>query len=182
VSATTTSSQKYAIDPTHSAVRFSVRHMMITRVHGRFAGVAGYAEVPEGSHVPTAIDVTIDAASVDTRDDQRDGHLKSPDFLDVATFPTITFRSTRTEGDGEEFRIYGDLTIHGVTREVVLDTTFDGRGGDTYGNQRVGYEARTKISRKDFGLTWHQALETGGAVVGDEVKIELNVEGVLAPA
>ena len=124
--------------------------------------------------------MSIDAGSIDTRDANRDAHLKSPDFFDVATYPALTFKSTRTEGSGEEFTIYGDLTMHGVTKEVALETTFDGRGGDPWGNQRVGYEARTKISRKDFGLEWNQALETGGGggAVGDEIKIELNVEAV----
>jgi len=151
---------------------------MITKVRGRFTSVAGAIEVPEGSNVPVSVDVTIDAASIDTREEQRDTHLKSPDFFDAETFPKITFKSTAFDGSGDAFKVRGDLTIHGVTREVVLDTTFEGRTGDPWGNDRIGYEAHTKISRKDYGLEWNQALETGGVVVGDEVKIELNVEAI----
>ncbi|MBV8644010.1 MAG: YceI family protein [Candidatus Eremiobacteraeota bacterium] len=175
---TTTTTQRFAIDPAHTNAQFSVRHLMISKVHGRFATIAGTIEVPEGATVPTSVDVTIEVDSIDTRELQRDAHLKSPDFFDAANFPQITFRSTRFEGDGESFKTIGDLTIHGVTREVTLDTTFEGRGADPWGNNRIGYEAHTKISRKDFGLNWNVALEAGGVTVGDEVKIELNVEAI----
>ncbi len=175
---TTQTTKTYALDPAHTTAEFVVRHLMITKVRGRFTGVSGTIEVPEGSNVPASVDVTIDAASIDTREAQRDGHLKSPDFLEVETFPAIAFKSTGTHGSGDAFKVLGDLTIHGVTRPVILDTTFEGRSGDPWGNDRIGYEAHTKISRKDFGLEWNQALETGGVVVGDEVKIELNVEAI----
>lgn len=169
----------YAIDPSHTTVEFIVRHMMISKVRGRFTSVAGTIEVPEGSNVPAAVDVTLDAASIDTREEQRDNHLRSADFLDVEQFPQLKFTSTGVEGSGDSFKVRGNLTIHGVTREIVLDTTFEGRSTDPYGNQRIGYEAHAKISRKDYGLVWNAALETGGVAVGDEVKIELNVEAIL---
>jgi polyisoprenoid-binding protein YceI len=168
----------YAIDPAHATAEFVVRHMMISKVRGRFTSVAGTIVVPDGTGVPSAVDVTIDPASVDTREPQRDAHLKSADFLEAEAHATITFKSTGVEGSGDAFKLRGDLTIHGVTREVVLDATFEGRGTDPWGNDRIGYEAHTKINRKDFGLVWNQALEAGGVIVGDEVKIELNVEAI----
>lgn len=170
--------QTYGLDPAHTTVEFVVRHMMISKVRGRFTGVSGAIQLAEGSSVPTSIEVAIDPATIDTREEQRDGHLKSPDFLDAASFPQLSFRSTRFEGQGDSFRVYGDLTIHGVTREIALDTTFEGRGSDPWGNQRVGYEAHGKLSRKDFGLNWNQALEAGGVLVGDDVKIEINAEAI----
>ena len=175
---TTTTSQTYAIDPSHTTVEFVVRHMMIAKVRGRFTSVSGTLVVPEGSNVPTAVDVTIDPATIDTREEQRDAHLRSADFLDAEKFSSLTFHATGVEGSGDAFTVRGNLTIHGTTREVALDATFEGRGSDPWGNQRIGYEARTKISRKDFGLEWNQALETGGVLVGDEVRIELNVEAI----
>jgi polyisoprenoid-binding protein YceI len=168
----------YALDPAHTTAEFVVRHLMISKVRGRFTSVAGTIEVAEGSHVPTSVDVTIDAGSIDTREPQRDAHLKSTDFLEAETYPAITFKSTGIDGSGDAFKVLGDLTIHGVTRPVVLDATFEGRTNDPWGNERIGFEAHAKISRKDFGLEWNQALETGGVVVGDEVKIELNVEAI----
>lgn len=171
--------QTYAIDATHSSVEFVVRHMMITKVRGRFGAVSGSIALAPGSSVPTAIEAVIDASSVDTREAQRDGHLRSADFFDVERFPQLTYKSTRIEGDGESFRVYGDLTLHGVTREVVLDGEFEGRGSDPWGGQRVSFSAQTKINRKDFGLSWNQALETGGMLVSEEVRIELNVQAVL---
>jgi polyisoprenoid-binding protein YceI len=175
---TTQTAKTYALDPSHTTAEFVVRHLMITKVRGRFTAVAGTIEVPEGSNVPLSVDVTIEAGSIDTREPQRDTHLKSADFLDAEKFPAITFKSTGIDGSGDAFKVRGDLTIHGVTREVVLDTTFEGRTTDPWGNDRIGYEAHTKISRKDYGLEWNQALEAGGVVVGDEVKIELNVEAI----
>jgi len=170
--------QQYAIDASHTTAEFVVRHLMITKVRGRFTAVSGTVDLADGATVPTALTATIETASIDTRETQRDEHLKSPDFFDAATYPQITFRSTRIEGSGDSFKVIGDLTIHGVTREVSLDTTFEGRVVDPWGNNRVGYEAHGKISRKDFGLSWNQALEAGGVAVGDEVKIELNVEAI----
>ena len=171
--------QTYAIDATHSSVEFTVRHMMITKVRGSFGTVAGSIGLAPGSDVPAAIEATIDASSIHTREAQRDAHLRSADFFDVERFPQLTYKSTRIEGDGGSFRVYGELTLHGVTREVVLEGEFEGRGADPWGGQRVSFSAQTKINRKDFGLTWNQALETGGMVVSDEVRIELNVQAVL---
>ena len=174
----TQTTNAYALDASHSTIEFIVRHLMISKVRGRFTGVAGTITVPAGADVPTELDVTIETASIDTREEQRDGHLKSPDFFDAATYPQITFRSTRIDGSADSFKATGDLTMHGVTQSVELDVTFEGRAVDGYGNARIGYEAHTKISRKDFGLTWNQALEAGGWAISDEVKIELNIEAI----
>lgn len=168
----------FAIDPVHSHIDFTVRHLMISKVRGRFGTFEGTIALQAGSDLPSAIDVKIDASSVDTREPQRDGHLASEDFLDVEQFPTIAFTSNRTEGTPDDFRVHGSLTIHGVTKDVVLNGEFEGRGADPWGGQRIGYSAKTAINRKDFGLVWNQSLETGGVVVGDEIKIELNVEAV----
>jgi polyisoprenoid-binding protein YceI len=170
--------QTFSIDPAHTSVGFVARHLMITRIRGRFAAVAGTITVPAGSDVPDTVDVTIDGSSIDTREPQRDEHLRSADFLEVATHPSITFRSTRITGTSEAFKIHGDLTIHGTTRPVVLDAAFEGRVNDPWGNLRAGYEAQATISRKDFGLTWNQMLEAGGVAIGDEVRIELSVEAI----
>ena len=176
--ASTTAARTFTVDAAHSSAAFVVRHMMIAKVRGHFNALTGTIALPAAGNVPTSVEATIEAASVDTRVEQRDTHLKSPDFFDVATFPQITFRSTRIEGSGDSFRVIGDLTIHGTTREVALDTTFEGTGKDPWGNQRGGYEAHATISRKDFGLTWNQSLETGGVLIGDDVKIELSIEAI----
>jgi polyisoprenoid-binding protein YceI len=170
--------QIFTIDPIHTSVGFTVRHLMIAKVRGHFRSVAGTIEIPAGTDVPQAIEVTIDGSSIDTREPQRDEHLRSPDFLDVATYPMLTLRSTAISGSPSAFKIHGDLTIHGTTRPVVLDATFEGRATDPWGNLRAGYEATTTISRKDFGLTWNQVLEAGGVAVGDEVRIEISVEAI----
>jgi polyisoprenoid-binding protein YceI len=169
----------YAIDPTHSAVHFSVRHMMLSNVRGEFTKVAGTIEFDPQAPAHSSIAATIDAASINTRDEGRDGHLKSADFLDVEKFPSITFRSKQISLHGDEAKVTGDLTIHGVTREITLDvegTTAEIK--DPWGKHRVGTSATAKLSRKDFGLTWNAALETGGVMVGDEVKITIEVEAV----
>jgi polyisoprenoid-binding protein YceI len=177
---TTATTQTFAIDPTHTSAEFVVRHLMIAKVRGRFTGVAGTIAVADGSDLPTSISATIQTASVATGDAQRDGHLASPDFFDAAQFPTIEFRSTAISGKSADFEIHGDLTIHGTTRSVVLSASYEGRSTDPWGNHRIGYEAHGKISRKEFGLVWNQALESGGVAIGDEVKIELSVEAVAA--
>ena len=169
----------YSLDRAHTTVEFVVRHLMITKVRGRFTAFDGQIELAPGSDLPQSVSVTIDAASVDTREEQRDAHLRSADFLEAEKYPQLVFASTRVEGTPEEFTIYGKLTIHGVTRDVKLTGSFEGRTADPWGGTRVGYSAHTTINRKDFGLTWNTALETGGVVVGDEVRIELNVEAVL---
>jgi polyisoprenoid-binding protein YceI len=170
----------YQIDPAHSSAQFSVRHMMISNVRGEFTKITGTVAVDADSHRESAVDITIDATSISTREAQRDAHLKSADFLDVEKFPTITFKSTKVEPDGEgEAKVTGDLTIHGVTRPVVLAVegpTPEIR--DPWGLLRSGATATTKINRKDFGLTWNAALETGGVLVGEDIKITLDVEFV----
>lgn len=177
---TTATTQTYAVDPIHSSAEFVVRHLMISKVRGRFTGLTGGIELAEGADLPSAIVATIDTATIATGDAQRDGHLASPDFFDAAQFPTIDFRSTAISGPPDAFEIRGDLTMHGTTLPIVLHASYEGRSTDPWGNKRVGYEAYGKLSRKDFGLLWNQALETGGVAVGDDVKIELSVEGVEA--
>ncbi len=172
----------YALDSAHTTVEFVVRHLMITKVRGRFTTFDGQIELAPGSDLPTRVAVTIDAASIDTREEQRDAHLRSADFFDVEKFPQLTFESARIQGTPNDFTIEGNLTIHGVTREVKLTGSFEGRAADPWGGLRVGYAAHGTINRKDFGLGWNAALETGGVVVGDEVRIELNVEAVLQKA
>jgi polyisoprenoid-binding protein YceI len=172
----------WQIDPSHSLVEFSTKHMMITTVKGRFGQAAGTITVDERNPDRSSVEAEIEAASIDTRADQRDQHLRSPDFLDVENYPSITFRSRRVEGTsrnpGDEFRVTGDLTIRGTTREVTLDAVYEGVGKDPWGGERVSFSAKTKIDRRDFGLTWNQALEAGGVLVGNEIKISLEVQAV----
>ncbi len=170
------------VDPIHSAAEFKVKHMMISNVKGQFTGVSGVLSLDEANLTKSHVEATIDAASINTRDAQRDGHLKSADFFDVEKFPTLSFKSTRVENaGGGELAVAGDLTIHGVTRNVVF--TVEGptpATKDPWGNTRVGLSATAKINRKDFGLTWNAALETGGILVGEEVTLTLDVEFVKA--
>jgi polyisoprenoid-binding protein YceI len=169
----------WSIDPAHSHVEFAVKHLMISTVKGRFGVVRGTIRTDDTDPAKGLAEIEIDVDSIDTREPQRDAHLKSADFFDAETFPKITFRTTRiTDASGDQFKMTGDLTIHGVTREVTLDVTSEGRGKDPWGGERAGFSATTRIKRSDFGLTWNQALETGGFVVGDEVKIALDVEAV----
>jgi polyisoprenoid-binding protein YceI len=167
----------YQIDPAHSSAQFSVRHMMVTNVHGGFKKIQGTVVYDSENPANSTVNAEIDTASITTNEDQRDAHLRSADFLDVEKFPTLTFRSTRVESAGEgEVKLAGDLTIHGVTRPVVLDVEgLAPEGKDPWGNIRSGATARTKIKRSDFGLSWNAALETGGFLVGDDVKIELDL-------
>jgi polyisoprenoid-binding protein YceI len=168
----------YEIDPAHSSAQFSVRHMMITNVRGGFSSVKGTAVHDAENPSASTVEAVIDANTINTLDPQRDGHLKSADFLDTEKYPTITFKSTKMEYTGPgEGKVTGDLTIHGVTRQVTLNV--DGpsaEGKDPWGGTRVGASATTKIKRSDFGLTWNAALETGGIMVGDELKIEIEIE------
>ena len=149
---TQTRTTTWEIDPAHTLVELSAKHMMFTTVKGRFTGVRGTI-IEDADPTQSAVDVEIDAATITTGDIQRDAHLRSPDFLDVEQYPTITFRSTRVEGTHERFRVVGDLTIRGVTREVVMDSEFVGRGTNPYGKEVAGYTATGQINRKDFGLT-----------------------------
>lgn len=167
------------IDATHSRVGFAVKHMVVATVKGHFNVLSGTLNIDEANPANSWVEAEIDAASIDTRDAGRDGHLRAADFLDVEKFPKITFKSTKVEPLGDnEYNIIGDLTLHGVTKPVVLKAEYAGTIKDPYGNNRAGFEAYTKISRKDFGLAFNALLETGGAVVGDEVKIDLDLEAV----
>lgn len=168
----------YAIDASHSSADFSVRHLMVTKVRGTFNKLAGTVKFDPKAPEKMVIEATIDAASIDTREAKRDEHLRSPDFFDVANHPKLTFKSKSVKAKGKgKFDVKGDLTIRGVTKEVVLDVEgLDQEVKDPWGNTRLGASAKTKINRKDFGLTWNQALEAGGVMVGDEVEISLDVE------
>ncbi|HEX8924730.1 MAG TPA: YceI family protein [Terriglobales bacterium] len=168
----------WSIDPVHSVAEFKVKHMMISNAKGQFTGVSGTLSLDEADVTNSKIEASIDAASVNTREPQRDAHLKSADFFDVEKFPTLSFKSSSVKriGDGE-LAVEGELTIHGVTRSVVF--TVEGPtapGKDPWGNTRIGISATTKINRKDYGLTWNAALETGGILVGEEVTITLDVQ------
>ena len=172
-----TTTQTWQIDPAHTNVEFAVKHLMISNVKGRFGDVNGTLSGSLEDPADFTLDVTIDTQSVDTRQAQRDAHLRSPDFFDVEKFPTIRFLGKSIKGDvTDEFKLVGDLTIRDVTREVTLDVTNEGSLTDPWGNARIGFSAKTRIDRKDFGLQWHQALEAGGFVVGDEIKISVDVE------
>jgi polyisoprenoid-binding protein YceI len=168
------------LDPVHSAAEFKVKHMMISNVKGQFTGLTGVLTLAEGDVANSRVEASIDAASINTRDAQRDAHLRSADFFDVEKFPTLSFKSTAVKrtGDGE-LAVAGDLTIHGVTRPVVFNVEGPtAPGKDPWGNIRVGLSAVTKINRKEFGLTWNAALEAGGILVGDDIAITLDVEFV----
>lgn len=171
--------QTWQIDSAHSGIHFAVRHLVIAKVRGQFSRWTGALEAPDGDLDRAVARVTIDASSIDTGVADRDAHLRSADFLDVETHPEITFESRRVEPAGDaRLRLVGDLTLRGVTREVTLEVESAGIAKDPWGNVRAGFTARTAIDRKDFGLTWNQALETGGVVVADRVEIEVEVEAV----
>ena len=165
------------IDPAHSNAQFSIRHLMISNVKGEFTKVTGQVEYDHNNPESLAAEASIDVGTINTREPDRDNHLKSPDFFDVAKYPTIHFKSKKASKSSDGLRLTGDLTIHGVTREVALDVEGPTTPlKDPWGFTRVGASATTKINRKDFGLTWNQALEAGGVLVGDEVKITIDVE------
>lgn len=167
----------WTLDPAHSSLQFAVRHMMIANVRGEFERFTVQVDADEQNPLNSKVLVEVDASSINTRNEQRDGHLKSPDFLDVATYPTITFKSTRIEQvDQNHGRLIGELTIRGVTREVTLDVEYTGQSQSPWGTTSAGFSVEGKINRRDWGLTWNQALETGGVLVGDEVKITAEVE------
>ena len=173
------STERWEIDSSHSSLHFSVRHLVIAKVRGTFARWSGTVHVPDGDFSKATVAVTIDASSITTGVDQRDAHLKSPDFFDVAQYPDLRFVGRRVEPRGEgEIDVLGDLTIKGTTREVVLRVETHGQAKDPWGNVRAAFTAKTSIDRRDFGLTWNQVLETGGVAVGDEIRIEINVEAI----
>lgn len=167
------------IDPSHSEVTFTVRHMMISKVTGTFNVFKGELEIDEQNPANSFVKAEADASSINTRDPQRDGHLKSPDFFDVEKYPTITFVSTNVAKNGSGYKVTGDLTLHGVTKPVTFAVDYTGTvAKDPYGMQRAGLSATTSINRGDFGLTWNSALEAGGVLVSEEVKISIDLEAV----
>jgi polyisoprenoid-binding protein YceI len=172
------------IDAAHSTIEFAAKHMMITTVKGRLADARGTVTIDEAHPERSAVAVEFDAASLDTRSGDRDQHLRSADFLDVEKYPTISFRSRRVDGarkeEGKSFKVVGDLTIRGVTKEVTLDAVYEGAGKDPWGGSRVSFSATTKIDRRDFGLTWNAALETGGVLVSNDVKIQIELQAIRA--
>jgi polyisoprenoid-binding protein YceI len=171
--------EQWEFDLVHSSIGFWVRHLMVSKVHGRFTRWSGKLEFDEQGPASSRVEVQVEAASVDTQEPQRDAHLRSPEFLDAEKFPSLTFKSTSVERVSEEnFRVRGDLTIRGTTRPVALEVEYGGRVQDPWGGQRAGFSARTSLNRKDFGLGWNQVLETGGVVVGDKVEITLELEAV----
>ena len=180
--AATPQAATWKLDPAHSVAEFKVKHMMITNVKGQFTGVTGSLTLDPNDITKSTVDATIDATSINTREPQRDGHLKSPDFFDVEQFPTLSFQSTGIKRTGDdELAVTGNLTIHGVTHPVVF--AVEGPtppAKDPWGGTRIGLSAVTKINRKDFGLTWNAALETGGILVGEDVTITLDVQFVQA--
>ena len=170
------------IDASHSLVEFSAKHMMITNVKGRLTDVTGAIEIDEARPERSSAAVSFGSASIDTGSEQRDQHLRSADFLGVDEFPAVEFRTRRVEGasavPGAAFRVIGDLTIRATTREVTLVTTYEGRGRDPWGGERVSLSADAKIDRRDFGLTWNAALETGGVLVGNDIRVHIEVQAV----
>jgi len=171
--------ETWQVDGAHSAVSLTVRHMVISKVRGRFAKWSAKLALDTADLARSSVDVELDAASIDTGVADRDAHLRSPDFLDAQKYPTLRYRSRRVEALSEDhLRVVGDLTIRDVTREVVLDVEHGGQGKDPWGNQRVGFTATASLNRKDFGLTWNQALETGGVLVADRVDVEIELQAI----
>lgn len=171
----------YNIDPEHSNTGFKVRHLMVSNVKGSFGKVQGSVVIDDQDLTKSTVNVSIDTASIDTGVAKRDNHLRSPDFLDVAKYPTMTFVSTKVAKNGSGLKVSGNLTLHGVTRPVVLDVEgLSAESKDPWGNFRRGASATAKIDRKDFGLVWNKVLETGGVAVGDEVHIMIEVEMIKA--
>ncbi len=168
----------WALDPAHTSVEFQAKHLMVAKVKGHFAGAQGALEIAEDPTQSSA-EITIDATTLTTGVADRDAHLKSADFLEVDAYPEITFRTSALEHDGgSEWKLRGELSIHGVTRPVTLETEYNGVGADPWGGTRAFFSAETKIDREDWGLTWNQALEAGGWLVGKEIKIAIEVEAV----
>jgi len=172
----------WQLDKAHSSINFSVRHMMISTVRGRFEEFDGTFEVNESNPAQSKIDVEIQTASINTKEAQRDAHLRSPEFFDVEKYPAITFKSKRVQQvDRQHVRLIGDLTIKNVTKEVTLDVEYLGQAKSPWGTTNAGFTAQTKINRKDWGLTWNVALETGGVLVGEEITITIELELVKQP-
>jgi polyisoprenoid-binding protein YceI len=175
----TLTTEIFAIDPAHTGVEFSVRHLAISKVRGRFSAVSGTIEVPVGSSLPTSVAAEIEVASIDTRDAQRDGHLKSADFFLAEQYPAIRFTSTNiVSKGGDKLAVSGELEIRGITHPVTIDAAFEGRAKDPWGNDRVALSGSLRIDRKDYGLVWNQGLEAGGLLVGEHIDITLDVEAI----
>jgi polyisoprenoid-binding protein YceI len=172
----------WEIDPAHTTIEFAVKHMMFTTVRGRMNDLSGTIHADESNPNHSDVSVQIKTASIDTGNTDRDTHLKSGDFLDVENYPLITFRSKRVDGaykkEGDRFKLTGDLTIRDTTKEITLDCTFQGIGKDPWGGTRAGFSAETKIDRRDWGLKWNQALETGGVLVANELRVQIDVQAV----
>lgn len=169
----------WTIDGAHSIAEFAVKHMMVATVKGRFRTLSGRLTVDEANPAASFVNATIDVASIDTGEAQRDGHLRSDDFFNAEAYPEITFRSTRVERvDDSNYKVTGDLTIRDVTKQVVLEVEYDGRITDAYGKQRAAFSAETAVNRKEFGLNWNGVIETGGVIVGDRVRITLHISAV----
>lgn len=172
----------WVIDPAHSQITFAVRHMMISNVYGRFESFTGQVELDEADPTRSSVEVKIDAASINTKEAQRDAHLRSADFLDAEKYPYLIFKSKRIEKiDDTRGRIYGDLTIRDITREVVLDVEYAGMVKSPWGTTSAGFSAHTRLNRKDWNLTWNVALETGGWLVGDVIQVNIELEIIKQP-
>jgi len=169
----------WTIDPVHSIAEFAVKHMMVSTVKGRFRSMEGTILIDEANPTASRVTASIDVASIDTAEPQRDAHLRSDDFFNAEKFPKITFRSTRVERvDDTHWKVIGDLTIRDITKEVVLDTEYEGQIRDAFGKQRAAFTAETNLNRKEFGLNWNGIIETGGVIVGDRVRVILNIAAV----
>jgi len=176
---TTDTKTTWTFDPAHTTVEFSAKHLMVSTVKGHFGKVEGTIQLDENDYTKSSVEVTVDVAGLHSRDEKRDGHLRSGDFFDAEQWPTATFKSTRIERKSDdEYVVYGDLTVRDVTREVALNATFDGKGKSPWGSEVIAFHANTKLNRKDFGLTWNVALETGGVLVGDNINIAIDAEAI----
>ena len=170
------STTTWKLDPSHSSVEFAAKHMMFTTVKGRFADVEGTITTDGETPSTASVNVIMQATSIDTRNEMRDNHLRSADFLDAASQPVLTFKSTSIQGAKDHFTVIGELTIRGVTRPVTLDVQYEGAGRDPWGGERMGFSASGKIDRRDFGLTWNQALEAGGVLVSNDIRINIDAQ------
>ncbi len=171
---------RWDIDKVHSSIHFSVRHLMVSKVRGEFHGWTGALQLDPDDHTKSSVELTIQATSIDTRDEKRDGHLRSPDFFDAEKFPKMTFKSGKIEKAGDHLAVHGDLSIHGVTMPVTLAGEPTEVVKDPWGGTRTGFSGKVAIDRKDYGLRWNAALETGGVLVGDKVEITFEVEAIRA--
>ncbi|MDH4078638.1 MAG: YceI family protein [Nitrospira sp.] len=173
---------RWDIDPDHSAIEFRVAHMVVSKTSGRFTDYQGFVEMDADTKALKSIEATIKAGSIDTNHDKRDAHLRNADFLDVEQFPTMTYKMSQYQKQGDTYTIIGDLTLRGVTKQVTLSATFNGVTKDPWGNTRAGFSADGTLNRKDFGMVWNKVLDSGGLVVGDEVHIHLDIECIKAQA